>query len=89
VALLPAPALTLLYTKSTLLKQAKVNIMVRAILDGSIFDSQPLLNIYFGAGAASRCGFGSTKMIRFLAAPAPQYFTNAVNRFYNSNLLNC
>jgi hypothetical protein len=31
-------------------------------------DDQPLLTIKLGAGAASRCGSSSTKMMRFLAA---------------------
>jgi hypothetical protein len=36
-----------------------------------------MLNITFGAvaaGAASRYGFGSTKMMQVLAAPAPQHW---------------
>jgi hypothetical protein len=45
-----------------------------------IFENLPILNIRFGAeavgtraGSASRCDYGSTKTMRLLAAPAPQY----------------
>jgi hypothetical protein len=41
------------------------------VLVSDILDNPPLLNIKFRAGAGSRCGFGSTKIMRLLAAPAP------------------
>jgi hypothetical protein len=38
-----------------------------------IFNNTPVLNIKYEAGAASRYGSCSTKMMRLLAAPAPQH----------------
>jgi hypothetical protein len=46
---------------------------VKKLKVSGIFINPVVFVLKFGAGVKSRYGFGSTKMIRLLAVPAPQH----------------